>query len=153
MNVFEANLAYGFDLGTAEGFLVNEVDDDGALTVSWFDANLTDEFPEQVYGQLYAAIPDAPAISDVDEREPAVRSHFGVKISFAGTFDTPRYILAIADSEMTAVHDEALTLDLGELCDPARTRSWDARLTEVLALLGLTLPQPEPRWLVFPFCD
>ena len=82
-SITEAVLAYGYDLGTAEGFLVDEIDDGGALTASWCDMDVIDEFPEQVYRRLYAAIPGAPVAAEADEYERTAQSHFGVKIAFA----------------------------------------------------------------------
>ena len=152
MSITEAVLAYGYDLGTAEGFLVNEVDDGGALTASWFDMEVVDEFPEQVYQRLYAAIPGAPA-ADADEYERTAQSHFGVKIAFAGTFDAPRYILAVVASESTAYHDDACVLDLDRMRGLPESRGWETQLAVVLATLDLTPLQTQPKWLIFPFCD
>jgi hypothetical protein len=162
----EANLAYGYDLGTYESFKAAERGQYDQPNLPWFrtenpddpDADVDgphNEFETALYLTLYQAIPDAPAIEDAYDAEAPVKEHFGVALEQSGAEGSFGWILAVlfdddGDTRRTVEWADALPLDLDELAALPAAGGWDDRLSQVLAVLGITPLQDRPRWLVFP---
>lgn len=151
-----AHLVYGYDLGTCEGYKLAECEGEyGSLAVDWFD-NGDDEnsnppdFATQVYDRLYAAIAGAPAAEYDFQRQDIAERHFGVEFAYSGGDETPGFILIAAGSESTVDWTDTIAVDLAHLAAAPEAQGWNAKLAEVLTVLGVTPTQDGPRWLVFP---
>lgn len=171
----EARLAYGYDLGSNEDWWLAEATEEcGGLALDWYDDESSDGFETQLINRLYALIPDAPATEYDFQREEPVVQHWGVALTSAGTYESSSHILCATDPDRdflpgyrSVEWSDTMTLDLDDMAATPARHGWDAKLTAVLAALGITpvRPDPEgdgprhgrpkvpvgPRWLVFPF--
>ncbi|MEU0236805.1 hypothetical protein ABZ234_03875 [Nocardiopsis sp. NPDC006198] len=144
----DAILAYGYDFGNGEDWLVREVSEYGDLAVDWYDSEAEDlDFVEAVEAKLLAAAGFTEADWQVDgyfERKRDALATFGVEVVSHCSIDYPMYILAAHSTTARRGAPEAVDLaDMSALQEDA-----DARLARALEALGLTPMQDKPAWLL-----
>lgn len=140
-----ALLMYGYELNTADGWNVREVDEDGYLTPAW--AADDEDFAAAAERVLLAANgfteSDRQADSDL---ERAAKKRLGVEIAFHVHIDCPGHILAA--KTITAHRGYPEQVDFAALTEQAFVENWDGKLAAALAALGLTPKQDRPRWIL-----
>jgi hypothetical protein len=140
----QANLAYGFFLGTDEGWAVEEADEYGSLDRSW--AN--DDPVDSIYQALL--LDDGLTPEEIERlgwtgMEAAVQERWNLKVDLFGNFERQgsAYFL-MAGEEQKA---EAWTAQPVDLTVP---RNADINLRAALRILNITPKQRHPQWMLYP---
>ncbi|MBY8883469.1 hypothetical protein K7472_01240 [Streptomyces sp. PTM05] len=147
-NPTDTLLAYGYDLGGADGWKVEETDEYGELAVDWYSPDTEGGFREAAQDRLLASTGFTERWSPQAHgyflrRDERLRS-LGVELTPYGREQAPMYLLTA----------HVVRVPLGECADlgsdvPGReTAEWDDALLKALGTLGLTLPEQRPRWLL-----
>lgn len=151
-------LAYGYDLGSEEGWKVREAQEGpgneyGYLKTSWYDGEAVDESEDdgeelidRMQRRLYDSIPGLPPVESGWECEDPVKEHLGVWFEAYCSGDYPMYILAT--HEMTVYRGDADVVDMVALIEAPALNSWDDKLRHALSVLELTPLQEKPEWLL-----
>ncbi len=151
-----ANLAYGYDLGSTDEWLLAEATGEwGELVLPWYDETIDDEneseddeedtgFAAALMNRLYAAIPDPPPADHNYGRANAAAAHWGVKLVSAGSLtegSTGEVLIAVGSDEgrhRSVEWSETMPLDLDELAALPAANGWDAKLAAAITALGIT---------------
>lgn len=120
-------VAYGYDFGGPDDFLVEPQEP------TWFDERSGDDYVSQAEELITEQL-------GVNLRE------YGLEFVFNGHCDYAGHLLIVSESERTAYWD---TLELDPAVIDKPRPEWDAKLNEVMRILGLTPSQPRPAWFAF----
>ena len=151
-----AILAYGYDFGGEEEWLVREVDEYGGLipdTGGWVpDPETEEDF--DVIGLAERQLLSASGFTETYEdgrkgyfaRESAAKAALGVEFVSYCSDESPMHILAAKVHTVARgyVGDAAALIE----ADAATRQEWDAKLTDALRALGWTPVQDKPKWLL-----
>lgn len=151
----DAILAYGYDLGGPDTWLVHGTGEYGELpALDWYDEEADGaDFVGAVEQRLLVAVaqfteewtPDARA-NGYYERLEAAKARIGVTVATYCSDSAPQYLLA---AHVTTVHrGHVETVDPADLAERPRAHGWDDRLAGAVDALGLTPIHPAPRWLI-----
>lgn len=146
MGTSDGILAYGYNLGGPEEWLVREVGDNGEVTAEWWD---DDDVTEAAITALRTAAGFTETDWEADgyfDRRNAADARIGVVIDTHCSGEYPEYLLAAHVT--TAARGYPETLDLAELQAQAVTDGWDDKLRAALEVLGLTPTQEKPGWIL-----
>ncbi len=146
----DAILAYGYDLGGEEEWRVEQLDEDGALQLDWFDPEAEDaDFIETATDRLLAGAGftetdwHAPGYFD---RKAEAETRVGVEFDTYCSGDYPLYV--IAAKRVTVARGYIENLDLAALARDVIELRWDEKLAAALQVLGITPKQSKPGWLL-----
>lgn len=144
-----AILAYGYDLGGSDGYLVDEASEYGGLPDAWYANEADHEFQEEAERRLLVSV----GFTETNWQAPGhfarkreAEQRCGVEIVAHCSGDYPMYILAA--HRLTVRRGDVEQLDLEELQTDPVTQGWDDKLRAALVALGLTPKQQEPAWLL-----
>lgn len=144
-----AYLMYGYELGGSDvAWKVQQVDEDGTLTVDWVDQGDGD-FEEAAMQQLRAAAGFAETDWQVDgffARQREADARLGVSFETHCHSEYPVWVLCA--KRISAYRGESEPIDFDALAAQAAAEDWDGKLAAALAVLGLTPTQERPQWLL-----
>jgi hypothetical protein len=154
-------LAYGYDLGSEEKWLVREAQEEpgneyGYLKTSWYDAEAEEETEDdadddedlidRMRRRLYDSIPGLPPVESGWDCEDPVKEHLGVWFEEYCSGEYPMWILAT--HETTVYRGDTEVIDMVALVEAPALGGWDAKLAHALSVLELTPLQEKPEWLL-----
>jgi hypothetical protein len=130
-------LAYGFELGGSDEWLVREAGEYGELELDWYNEASEDDAGEDESGDFA----DAAAYRLLAEKA------LGVKIQSHGYDDPPQYLLVtkVLKASQGEVEDAGAFI---AIADDATRQEWDVKLRAALEVLGLTPKQEHAKWLL-----
>lgn len=143
-------LAYGYDLGNEEKWLVEGTTSEfGDLNVTWYDPDADDDFVEAATRRLLTAAGFTETYDGTDgyfTRLHEAEKQLPTEVRMHGYDEAPGYYLT---TKTTAVDQgDVRVLDLPKLAREPFTNDWDDKLSAALNALGLTPMQPHASWLL-----
>jgi hypothetical protein len=145
----DAILAYGYDLGGAEGWNLQGLGEYGEMpALGWYDPENDDAgFEEAAMDTMLASVGFTETDWRADgyrDRKAAAQQRIGVELVSHCSSEYPMYVLAAKST--TAWRGSPKLFDPAELGTvPAE---WDDKLRAALAVLGLTPTQERARWVL-----
>ena len=145
-------LAFGFNLGNDDEWLVEEADEDGGLELDWLPR--ARHFGDAAERRLLESIGFTdvwmPGNEGYFQREREAKERLGVQICSYCSTDYPLFLLATKVIEVDQGYVKPLNLDeLAALATPGGED--EQRLRRALGVLGLTPKQESPQWLLCSF--
>lgn len=145
----DAILAYGYDLGGADGWKINDLGEYGELpTLDWYDPDSDEDFEEAIERRLLSQLAGFTEtdwrIDGYHARKDAALKQLGVQLVSHCSSDYPMWVLATYSK--TAWRGSPVLFEPTEL--GAIPTDWDTKLRAALDALGITPTQEHPRWVL-----
>lgn len=144
-------LAYGYNLGGAEGWNLEGLDEYGELPeLPWLDEEEHD-FQEAAERHLLVEIAGftegwSSGNEGYFDRERQAKQRLGVQFDTHCSGDYPMFLLAT--KVITVYRGDAKELDLAALQQEAQASDWDTKLAAAVHVLGITPTATKPQWLL-----
>ncbi|MER7361887.1 hypothetical protein [Nonomuraea wenchangensis] len=146
-----AMLAYGYDLGSADGWKIREAGEFSEPILDWYDEDSDDGFIEQAEARLLAAHGLTGTWEDdgyYDRKEEA-QARAGVEFDSYCHSEYPMWLLA---TKVITVHrGDSEVLDLPALMAETAENGWDDKLRQACEVLGITPKQERPGWVLVSY--
>lgn len=149
-----ATLAYGYDLGSEEGWKIEGLGEYGEFPeLDWYDPEDEDGdgFQEAAEKHLLAELAGFSerwfkGNEGYFDREKAAKARVGVQFDTHCSGDYPMFLLAT--KVITVYRGDVKDIDMAALAVEPEMNGWDEKLRVALGTLGITPTQEKPRWLL-----
>lgn len=143
----DAILAYGYNLGGCDEWLVEEQDEDGLLALDWF----TDDDDESFVDAAIVRLMEASGFVEtdgLDSYRARIEAEKNLGVEFVRYCHIDYSGLILAAREIRVYRGDVKVIDPVALSRDPVEGGWDAKLNAALATLGLTPKQERPGWLL-----
>lgn len=142
-----AYLMYGYDLGDADGWKIQGIDEYEPWEPEWLDEG------EGLHGSAEKLLLAAVGFTETDwhadgyfDRKKAAEEQAGVEIESHCSGEYPMYVLSA--KKITAYRGDVKTVDFAALQAHVLDADLDGKLARACDVLGLRPVQEQPAWLL-----